>query len=332
MGNGGDRDEEKRSLTLPKRSVRNGVVAGLLAGTVLVVLFYFYDLGRGEPLRTPAYLLGALIDRPLEATVAVIAAYTVIHYAVWAGLGVVAVALVRWANLPRNVLIGAAYGLFACSLLFYGGLIVTGTDVLRAPAWPAVFFGNALAGVVMFSYLHWMSAEPGITGLTSFLETHPLTRQGIVAGLLGGTAVALWFLVIDTALREPLYTPAALGTLLFRGGGGPENVVISTETVLGYTLVHYAAFLLFGFILSGITEEVERHPPLVFALVILFVVFEVFFIAMVAVLGSWILEALAWWSVLVGNLLAAVTMGIYMWKAHPALSSRLRDSVIWAEE
>lgn len=315
-----------------KRSIRDGAIAGVLAGTILVVLFYFYDLGRGEPLLTPAYLLGALIGRALEPTALVIAVYTVIHYAVWAGLGVVAVALVRWANLPRNVFIGAAYGLFACSVLFYGGLVVTGTDVLAAPAWPAVLFGNALAGLVMFTYLHWVSAEPGITGLMSFLDAHPLTRQGIVAGLLGGTAVALWFLVIDTALREPLFTPAALGTLLFRGGGGAENVVISTGTVLGYTLVHYAAFLLFGVVLSGITEEVERHPPLVFGLLILFVVFEVFFIAMVAVLGRWILETLAWWSVLVGNLLAAATMGTYMWKVHPALRSRLRDSVIWAEE
>lgn len=319
-------------MSLGKREVRNGVVAGVLAGTVLVVLFYFYDLGLGEPLRTPAYLLGALIGRPLEATVPVIAIYTVIHYAAWAGLGVVAVALVRWASLPRNVFIGAAYGLFACSLLFYGGLIVTGTDVLRAPAWPAVFFGNALAGLVMFTYLHWVSSEPGITGFTSFLQAHRLTRQGIVAGLIGGGAVAVWFLVIDTLLREPLFTPAALGTVLFRGGGGPENVVIAGDTVFGYTLVHFAAFILFGVILSGLTEEVERHPPLVFGLVILFVVFEVFFIAMVAVLGRWVLEALAWWSVLVGNLLAAVAMGTYLWKVHPALSSRLRDSVIWAEE
>lgn len=319
-------------MSLSQRSVRNGAVAGLLAGTVLVVLFYFYDLGRGEPLRTPAYLLGALIDRPLEISVPVIAIYTLIHYLVWAGLGVVAVALIRWASLPRNILIGAAYGLFACSVLFYGGLIVTGSDVLRAPAWPAVFFGNALAGLVMFTYLHWVSSEPGITGLMSFLHAHPLTRQGMVAGLLGGTAVALWFLLIDTLLREPLFTPAALGTVLFRGGGGPGNVVISTGTVLGYTLVHFAAFILFGVILSALTEQVERHPPFIFALAILFVVFEVFFIAMVAVLGRWVLETLAWWSVLLGNLLAAFTMGIYMWKVHPRLAVRLRDSVIWAEE
>ncbi|MFQ5679700.1 MAG: hypothetical protein ACE5HP_09610 [Gemmatimonadota bacterium] len=318
-------------MSLAKGSVRNGMLAGLLAGTVLVVLFYFYDLGRGEALRTPAYLLGALLDRELSPTVGVIAVYTVLHYLVWALLGVLAVALIR-CGVPPNPLIGAAYGLFACSVLFYGGLIITGPEgVLRAPAWPAVFFGNALAGLTIFATLHAASSEPGITGFLSFLEAHPVTRHGLVAGLLGAVVVATWFLVIDTLLRDPLFTPAALGTVLFRGGG-PANVAITPGTVFGYSLVHFAAFVLFGMMLSGLTEGVERHPPLIFGLLILFVVFEVFFVALVAILGRWVLQALAWWSVMVGNLLAAAAMGTYMWKVHPALSGRLKSSVLWAEE
>ena len=44
------------------------------------------------------------------------------------------------------MLIGAAYGLFACSFVFYLGLIRAPDElVLSAPGWPAVFFGNALA-------------------------------------------------------------------------------------------------------------------------------------------------------------------------------------------
>lgn len=320
-------------MTGGPRPVRDGVVGGLLAGTVLVVLFYFYDLGRGTPLGTPAYLLGALFGKEAyEPTFAVVATYTVLHYVAWSGLGLLASLLIEWLELPRNLLLGAAYGLFACSLVFYGGLIVTGTDVLDAPAWPAVFFGNALAGVVMFAYFHWVSAEPGIVGLRSFLVAHRTIRQGMIAGLVGGAVVAVWFLVIDTVLREPLFTPAALGSLLFRGGAGPGAVEIAAGPVLGYTLVHFAAFLLFGVILAGIVDQVEEHPPLVFALLILFVVFEVFFIAMTALLGSWILAELAWWAVLVGNLLAAACMGGYMWGVHPRLRTRLRDDVIWAQE
>ena len=174
---------------------------------------------------------------------------------------------------------------------------------VRPGRWPAVFFGNALAGIVMFTHMHWVSTEPGVVGVMNFLKTHETTRQGIYAGLIGAVIVAAWFLVIDTALREPLYTPAALATVLFRGGGGPGNVEIVLGPVLGYTLAHFAFFVLFGVALAGLTEQVSKFPPLAFGVLLLFVVFEVFFIAMVAVLGRWVLEELAWWSILIGNII-----------------------------
>lgn len=319
-------------MSLSARAVRRGVIGGLLAGAILALLFYFYDLGQGTPLRTPAFLFGALTGRDgVEPAFGVVAAYTLIHFLAWAALGVLAAALVVWADLPRNPLIGAAYGLFVCSLLFYGGLVVTGAEVLRAPAWPAIFFGNAIAGTAMFTYFHWVSAEAGVIGLGSFLHDHPVARRGLIAGLVGALAVAIWFLIVDSIVREPLYTPAALGTLLLRGGGGPEAVVVEPGVVLGYTFIHFAAFILFGLVLAGLVEQVERFPPLIFGLLILFVVFELFFIAFVAILGRWILEELAWWSILLGNLLAAASIGGYLWKAHPALGPRLRDEVLWSE-
>ena len=319
-------------MSLPARTLRDGAIAGLLAGTVLAVLFYFYDLGQGAPLRTPAFLYGALTGRgEVEPSFGVIATYTVVHYLAWALLGMLASALIVWAEMPRNILIGAAYGLFACSLVFYAGLIIRGTQVLDAPAWPAVFFGNALAGIIMFTHLHWVSTEPGIIGVLSFLQAHRTTRQGIITGLIGAFTLAAWFLVVDAIVREPLFTPAALGTILFKGGGGPQQVLIAAGPVLGYTIVHFTFFILLGVILSGLTEQVERFPPLIFGLVILFVVFETFFMAMAAILGRWILQELAWWSILLGNLLAAVAMSIYLWKVHPMLSTQLRNEVLWSD-
>lgn len=314
------------------RAVRDGITAGLLAGFVLAVLFYFYDLGQGAPLRTPTFLWGAILQRgELEATAGVVIGFTIVHFIVWAGLGLLACALIGWAGLPRNVLIGAAYGLFACSLVFYLGLIRAPVEqVLSAPGWPAVFFGNALAGVVMFTHLHWVGSEPGVTGFLDFLQTHRTTRIGITAGLIGALTVALWFLIVDVIAREAFFTPAALGALLFQSGGGVEDVTVAVGPVAGYSLVHFAFFVLFGVILSGLTEQVRRFPPLIFGLLILFVVFEVFFIALVAILGRWMLQELAWWSILIGNVLAAVTMGTYMWRAYPELGGRLGDDVLWA--
>jgi hypothetical protein len=320
-------------MKLSARAIRDGLAAGLLAGFVLAGLFYFYDLGQGAPLRTPAFLWGAIFqDGEAEPTTSVVIAYTAIHFIAWAALGVLACVLVAWTRLPRNILIGAAYGLFACSIVFYLALLRAPVDlVLSAPGWPAVFFGNVFAGIVMFTYLHLVSTEPGIIGLLSFFQTHQTTRQGIIAGLIGAFTVAAWFLIVDSIAREPLFTPAALGTVLFRGGGGPEDVVIGAGPVLGYTLVHFTCFVLLGVVLSGFAEQIERFPPLILGLAILFVVFEVFFVALVVILGRWILQELAWWSVLLGNLLAGGAMALYMWRAHPGLAGRLTDRVLWAD-
>jgi len=76
---------------------------------------------------------------------------------------------------------------------------------------------------------------------------------------------------------------------------------------------------------------VEKFPPLVFLLILMFVMFETFVIAMVAMLGVWLMDELAWWAILVGNILAAVSMGAYLWRAHPVLREKLRDDVLWAE-
>jgi len=306
------------------------LLAGLLAGTVLAALFYFYDLGRGVAFQTPAFLFGALTGRgDVEPSLGVVASFTGVHYLVWAGLGILANSLIDYAELPRNLLIGAVYGLFACSIVFYAGLVVAGTDVLSAPSWPAVFFGNTLAGVVMFTHLHWLRRDLAAAAPVGFVRWHRTLRHGFVAGIVGALAVALWFLLIDSLFREPLYTPAALGTLLLRGGSGPADIAVTWGPIAGYTVLHFAFFVLAGVILDGLTEQIQRFPPLAFGVMILFVVFETLFVVMTAVLGSWLLDELAWWSVLLGNLVAAVAMGTYVWKVHPALPHSLRREALW---
>ena len=183
----------------------------------------------------------------------------------------------------------------------------------------------------MFTHLHWVSTEPGVVGVVNFLKTHPVTRTGIVTGLIGAGVVAGWFLIIDSVLREPFYTPAALAAVLFRGGTGASGVEVALAPVLGYSLVHFAFFILFGVLLSAAADRVERVPSLGWAVLLLFVVFEVFFVAMVAVLGSWVLSELAWWSVLVGNVLAAIAITAYLWKKYPGFASSLTSEAAWAD-
>ena len=43
---------------------------------------------------------------------------------------------------------------------------------------------------------------------------HRTLREGILAGLIGATSVAIWFLVIDVIGGRPLHTPSVLGEAL----------------------------------------------------------------------------------------------------------------------
>ena len=318
-------------MGIDRRVIQRGAIAGFLAGLTLIVLFFVIDLLAGTPLATPQFLAGVMLgDQTPDPPVPMIL-YTLAHLVVFMVLGIGAAVFFTGFDIPRNLTIGAAYGLFACSLVFYPALVITGTDILAAPAWPAVFFGNVVAGVVMVAYLHWASDEEGVTGLWALMRSSPVIRQGIVAGLIGAVVVAVWFLMVDSIAGRPLFTPAALGSAILNGASGAPGVEFSAATILGYTLIHVAAFLLAGVLVSALVTQAERAPYLIFGMILLLVIFETFIIAMVAMLGTWLMEELAWWSVLVGNLLAVAAMGGYMLKVHPGLREELRDDRLWAE-
>lgn len=318
-------------------SIRDGLVGGLLGGVAVILLFLALDLAQGQVFRTPAFLSSAVFGPiPESVEVARIALFTLVHLAVFAVVGGAAVWLFRLAMVPANVLLGGIFGFFVLTFLFYGALSLAEVPVVEAPEWPAVLLGNFLAGVVLGGYLHWVGPLPGIVGAANLLKQHPILREGVMVGVIGAVVLAVWFFVMDLVLREAFFTPAALGSMLFLGAGSPDAVVISTGTVLGYTAVHGAAFLIIGVVAAGVVAGVEKYPALQYAVVMLFAIFAVAFIALVTVLGIWILNELAVWSVLMGNLLAALAMGGYLWRVHPLLGDVLREEVraagVWRED
>ena len=40
---------------------------------------------------------------------------------------------------------------------------------------------------------------------------HNFLREGIITGFIGATAIAVWFLIVDTIAGHPFYTPIFLG-------------------------------------------------------------------------------------------------------------------------
>jgi len=160
--------DARRHRQLLSRDYRDGAVAGLLAGTTLIVLFFVYDVLSFAPLATPDFLSGKILGSedpgaelaPMLRTVR-IAIFTLLHLAAFAFLGIALARLLHFTQLKKAVLAGALYGLTACTLLFGVSLQVSGTQMSAVPGWPAILMGNVAAGIVMGVYLRWaQGAEP----------------------------------------------------------------------------------------------------------------------------------------------------------------------------
>jgi hypothetical protein len=151
-------------------------------------------------------------------------------------------------------------------------------------------------------------------------------REGIVAGLIGAAVVALWFFVFDLFRGRPFLTPTLLGSLVFQGVNTPIGMEARIGPIVGYTILHGLAFVAFGIVAAALMAVSEREPALFIAFVILFACFEVFFFGVVGALGQAVREALVWWAVLIGNLLASVAMLTVLFRAHRALPRTLIGS------
>lgn len=155
-----------------------------------------------------------------------------------------------------------------------------------------------------------------------------VVKEGMVAGLLGATAVAAWFLVVDLIAGEPFRTPVALGEATFSVLG--RGIDWSPAAyVVGYTILHVGVFMLIGLLISLVVEASRRSPGVLAGLLILFAVFEVgfyfftLFLAQPETVGR-----IAWYQIGAANLVAAGVMGWYLWREHPELKSRFSRALV----
>lgn len=155
---------------------------------------------------------------------------------------------------------------------------------------------------------------------------HNFVREGIFAGFIGATVIAVWFLIVDAVSGQPFYTPQVLGQ-------GLANVLGKTmmdspvSQVIGYTIFHYAIFALIGIVLTVVIHQADRTPAVLAGLLILVVAFELGFYMLAALFAEGPLGKLAWYQIFIANLLAAVMMFWYLWKAHPRLSGQLKSAL-----
>ncbi|HEY7521123.1 MAG TPA: hypothetical protein VIE36_22760 [Methylomirabilota bacterium] len=313
-------------MTGGERSVlREGVVAGLIGAAAVAVWFFVFDLARGRPFLTPG-VLGAFVfyggDTAVGAEPALgpILGYTLLHGLAFIAFGVVAATIMAMSEREPALFIGFVV-LFACfEAFFFGVLGAFGQSMHGALVWWAVLVGNLLASLAMLWYL--FRAHRALP--RSLVGTWgAVLREGIVAGIIGAAVVALWFFAIDAIQGDPLRTPELLGKALLRQPTSSEGVAV-------YTIVHGAAFILFGIVGALLIAGAERQPMLIFALVILFTAFEIFFFGLILIAASWILDEVAGWTIFVGNILAATAMLAYYFRRHRTLAHRL--TAAWVDE
>lgn len=162
---------------------------------------------------------------------------------------------------------------------------------------------------------------------------HPLLHDGIIAGLIGASAIAVWFLVIDTIAGHPFRTPAVLGNGLVDVFGAPDATDSALTFVLVYTIFHFGAFMFVGLLAALIVHLAKREPSILLGFVVLFVATEIGFYGFTGLLHeASSLKDLAWYQVMLGNLIAASAMGYYFWRTHRELGDEFRHSLDWDTE
>ncbi|HSC30737.1 MAG TPA: hypothetical protein VLD17_03365 [Gemmatimonadaceae bacterium] len=156
---------------------------------------------------------------------------------------------------------------------------------------------------------------------------HNAVREGVVAGVIAATGVAVWFLVVDVVSGHGVfYTPELLGAALFSVFGN----TVADSTVLHiavYTVFHYAAFVFCGLVASRVVHRAEVEPSVLVTFTLLFIIFELGFYGVAATMAETRMHALAWYQIAAGNVLAAVLMGTYLYRTHPALRQEFEHAM-----
>jgi len=155
-----------------------------------------------------------------------------------------------------------------------------------------------------------------------------ITENGVLAGMLGATVVAVWFLILDLLTRGmPFYTPSLLGSILFAGHTPAEVTGLDGAAIFAYTGLHGILFLCAGIALAWMFEQFERNPQIGLVLLLLFATFEAILwgvgVSMIPALAG----AVGAWAILVANVASAAAMFVFLLRRHPRALEHLRQAL-----
>jgi hypothetical protein len=157
-------------------------------------------------------------------------------------------------------------------------------------------------------------------------NSHSTIAEGTDVGIIGGLAVAIWFLILDTIAGHPFQTPSLLGQVVLFGDARPDTSHLVFGAILVYTAFHFAVFALVGMGLVVLVHWAVRDSVVRYALLPVFLVFEVMFYGLLEVLSERTNTLFPFWAVVSANTLAALSMGLYLWVRHPDFRRSIQDT------
>jgi hypothetical protein len=149
------------------------------------------------------------------------------------------------------------------------------------------------------------------------------------AGSIGGSIVALFFLLLDTIQGRAFFTPSLMGTVLFTSAQAHSVTGVRMDMVAYYTLVHFAVFGLLGGVVAVLLRQVElhaKHPAVM--LVTIFLLTEVLFVAAAAMMMPGVVAVVGAPKIVAANVLGAAGMASFLLATHrPDLWYRVKHAV-----
>lgn len=147
--------------------------------------------------------------------------------------------------------------------------------------------------------------------------------DGVLAGLLAGTAVLVVFAVYDFHASEVLRTPSVLHAHFFDGSATASSVATSPVRALEYALVHYVLWCALGISGAYLLAVSRIYPRLWYAGVLIPALIVVF---LLWTAGVWGIPGLGVHHLWVGALLGCLVMyGCFLWR-NPDLRDHLDDA------
>lgn len=152
-------------------------------------------------------------------------------------------------------------------------------------------------------------------------------RDGIVVGLIGYLAVAIFYSVFDVlATRGALYTVDLLGKAVFRGLRDPGVLLFPAQldpmAIIWYNALHLVLALAIGLVVTSLISYAEEHPSQGYLVLFVMVAGFIVTVAAVGLVTDDMRPVLPWWSIVVANALASVLAAAYLLVRRPGLLRR----------